>query len=276
MSRLPSKPVSSPIDDARAEGLIIGVGSAVVAGATVLGLYKLYQAYSDSTTYFKLSYFNGRGLAEVSRLLFAISGTDYEDHRFKDIPQPDGQNLRPEFNNMKENYPFGQVPVLQVGGKANGGDGIILSQSRAIERYLARKFGLLGANEIEAQLIDSVGETIRDARDAYYKVREKPEEKEKFFATTLPNSFKFLNRFAITHGAGSSTRNFPANTTSTFVGSKITLADVLFFNFLNNFDDQTAVSNALASFPALRNIREAVGNHPGVKKWVATRPVTPW
>ena len=30
----------------------------------------------------KLVYFNGRGLAETSRLLFAISGQTYEDFRY--------------------------------------------------------------------------------------------------------------------------------------------------------------------------------------------------
>ena len=30
----------------------------------------------------KLTYFNGRGLAETSRILFAISGEDYEDFRY--------------------------------------------------------------------------------------------------------------------------------------------------------------------------------------------------
>ena len=33
---------------------------------------------------YKLNYFNGKGLAEVSRLLFAYAGVEYEDNRFKD------------------------------------------------------------------------------------------------------------------------------------------------------------------------------------------------
>jgi len=31
---------------------------------------------------FKLNYFNGRGLAEISRLLFAVADVSYEDYRY--------------------------------------------------------------------------------------------------------------------------------------------------------------------------------------------------
>jgi hypothetical protein len=30
----------------------------------------------------KLTYFNGRGLAETSRLIFAAAGVDFEDNRY--------------------------------------------------------------------------------------------------------------------------------------------------------------------------------------------------
>lgn len=35
---------------------------------------------------FKLTYFNGRGRAEISRLIFAVAGAPYEDIRIKDWP----------------------------------------------------------------------------------------------------------------------------------------------------------------------------------------------
>jgi len=122
-------------------------------------------------------------LAEVSRYLFALSGVDYVDHRFTDVPSGEAQPKRPEFEQLKESLPFGQVPTLQVGGD----NGIVLSQSKAIDRYLARQFGFMGCNAIEAQLIDSLGEALRDARDAFMKVRDNAEEKPKFFTDTLPN-----------------------------------------------------------------------------------------
>ena len=40
---------------------------------------------------YKLSYFNGRGRAEVARMLFAVAGVKYEDHRI----QGDWDKIKP-------------------------------------------------------------------------------------------------------------------------------------------------------------------------------------
>jgi len=228
-------------------------------------LFKLYQYYSVRTTQYKLTYFNLRGLAEVSRYLFVLSGVDYIDNRFTDVPSTDGSSglKRPEFEANKESFPFGQVPVLQVGGD----NGYVLSQSRAIERYLAGQFGFMGCNAIQAQLIDSVGEAIRDARDAYYKVRENPTEKPKFFVDNLPRLFRYLNRFATLHGTSSDH--------STIVGNKLSLADVQLFHFCSFFDDQESINRALAPYPVLKNVRQSIASQPAIQKWIASRPNTP-
>ena len=51
-------------------------------------------------------------------------------------------------------------------------------QSKSIERYLARRVGLYGANELEAAQIDSFGEHLRDLKDLHGK------------AVTLPSPSK--------------------------------------------------------------------------------------
>jgi len=211
-----------------------------------------------------LTYFNGRGLAEVSRYLFVLKGVDYEDYRFPDVPIPGETGMkRPLFEANKESYPFGQVPVLQVGGEK----GVVLAQSKAIERYLAKEFGFMGCSAIEAQLIDSVGEAIRDFRDAYWKTREKPEEKTKFFAEVFPKALKYLNRFAMEHG----------NKNHTFVGNSISLADVQFFQALASFNvyhDDEFSEKIIVGYPALVAIRHNVATQPQIQKWIAERPVT--
>jgi len=217
------------------------------------------------TTQYKLVYFNGRGFAEVSRYLFALAGVDYIDQRFTDVPNPEDpkQPRRPEWDANKESYPFAQVPVLIIGGE----NGIVLSQSKAIERYLARQFGYMGSSELEQQLIETVGEAIRDLRDAFMKVRDSP-DKPKFFTDNLPKQCRYLNRFATQHGTSSDH--------STFVGSKLSLADVQLFHFLSIFDDQESVNRSLAPYPTLKAIRANVANQPAIQKWIATRPNTPF
>ena len=58
----------------------------------------------------KLAYFNGKGLAETSRLLFAATETPFEDFRYP-ISVIDGKYIRDEFTADKHTFPMGQVPV---------------------------------------------------------------------------------------------------------------------------------------------------------------------
>ena len=81
----------------------------------------------------KLVYFNLRGLAETSRLLFAINHQEYQDFRYnfsvKDLSKYDFE--KPEFDNDKSNglllKSMNKLPYLEV-------DGNVICQSKAIER----------------------------------------------------------------------------------------------------------------------------------------------
>ena len=50
---------------------------------------------------YKLYYFDARGRAELSRMLFALANVDYEDIRVDSD----------EWVNLKQEMPFGQLPV---------------------------------------------------------------------------------------------------------------------------------------------------------------------
>lgn len=57
--------------------------------------------------------------------------------------------------------PLGEMPVLEVDGKQ-------FHQSMSICRYLAKKVGLAGKNEVEDYEIDSVVDTVSDFRNSKY------------------------------------------------------------------------------------------------------------
>ena len=69
---------------------------------------------------YKLTYFDARGRAELSRLIFAAANVEYIDDRVDDWPAG------------KDQAPLGQMPYLTVDGS------IKIPQSIAIARYLAR------------------------------------------------------------------------------------------------------------------------------------------
>ena len=96
---------------------------------------------------YKLTYFNGRGRAELIRLVLAQAGVQYEDHR---IVGEDWKDLKPK-------TPFGTVPILEVDGKTLGG-------SIPIAVFLAQRHGLAGANDFEnaeiAGIMDCLGDLM--------------------------------------------------------------------------------------------------------------------
>jgi len=162
-------------------------------------------------TTFKLSYFNIRGLAEISRVLFAIGGQKYEDYRF---PFNTANFAHAEFDAVKSTFTFGTLPVLEV-------DGHVIAQSKAINRFLAKRFGLYSNDEFEAAAIDSIIYQVEDVRQKWFEARnkgandgEKKVSLETFFSKTLPSLAGLFENFLTKTGTGH------------FVGSKLTLADI--------------------------------------------------
>jgi len=201
---------------------------------------------------YTLSYFNGRGLAEISRLLFAAAGVEYKDVR-----------LGEEWAAKKGSTPWGQMPLLEVNGKTFG-------QSGAIQRFIARAHGLYGANDLEALAIDGVVESLLDARKGFQDARGIKDETEKkaaftkYFATSFP---EWAGKFTAALNHNNEGKGW-------FVGNKLSLADVCAYYTLVSVSD--AQPDALAAFPVLDAFTKRVAAVPGIAAWLVKRPVTAW
>jgi glutathione S-transferase len=221
----------------------------------------------------KLTYFNGRGLAETSRVLFAIAGESYEDFRYPltVLDWSIFKMIRDEFDNDKKEgklwRSMDKLPFLEV-------DGEVIFQSKTIERYLANKFQLMGSSPLEAAFIDTICETIRDFKDAYHKAHNAPAETKeteitKYFAETLPPLLLALNNIIKAKQEG------PNDIFA--VGNKISLADVVIFLFLTDFfDDKVSILRAYENCENLKTVVHNVGNLDSVKEWLFKRPQTPF
>lgn len=211
----------------------------------------------------KLVYFNVRGLAETSRMLFALANVEYEDFRYplEVVDMTTHQMVKDEFDKDKSDNKLlkslNKVPYLED-------DGEIIPQSKTIERYLANKFNMMGSSELEAAHIDSICESVRDFKDMYQKVRV-AEDKEKasseWFTTTLVEKLVLLEHLLGDNGFS--------------VGSETTLSDVVLYSFITNFfDNKDAAMNATLTSPKLRKIIERVSNIPEMIQWLENRPKT--
>jgi glutathione S-transferase len=97
----------------------------------------------------KLTYFQARGRAEPARLMLELAGAPYE----MEAVSLETWMGNPSYKEaILERTPFGQLPLLQDGA-------LTLCQSRAINRYVARKLGLYGDTIEQAARVDEVYET---------------------------------------------------------------------------------------------------------------------
>lgn len=116
----------------------------------------------------KLLYFDGRGVIELARIMMKVGGIPFEDHRFSIKIKDGGGFETPEFAAAKAAGDLAanmdRAPLLIVGNTKIG-------QSKAIERYVAHKCGLMGSNGEEAALIDCIAEHVRDIKEKWGKIR---------------------------------------------------------------------------------------------------------
>jgi len=211
---------------------------------------------------YKLTYFDIRGLAEVSRLVFKAAGVAFEDDRIAFEKKEDGSFFRGKWEDpaYKKSMPFHQVPVLTVNGKVQ------LAQSGAINRFLAKRFGLFGENDIDGAVVDGVGEQLADIRKTWYTDKQKDgaapgDNLKKFFDVHFPEQLDLLE--ANVRGNGH------------FVGNKLSLADIQFYYLTFVFGTENKdVEGLVNKHPKLKQIRDNVANNANIKKWVSERPQT--
>jgi len=220
----------------------------------------LDEATTTAKKKLKLSYFDLRDRGETSRYLLAIGGVEYEDHRYPFVfgTPGDWSTLKTdEFDAARKagtlDANLGRVPILEV-------DGLEIPQSKAIERYLGKAFGLMGSTDEEAALVDALGEHCRDVY-SLFMAAERGGKMDDFFATQLPDLLaKFEKAVVKANGNG-----------KFLTGDDLSLADVQLYVLLTNIVGDKA-KPAYAETPRLAAALSAVAVLPQVQQWEKDRP----
>jgi len=202
--------------------------------------------------HYKITYFPVRGLAEMSRLILEHAKQPYEDVRVD----------HEQWAKIKPNYPFGQLPVLEVDGKQ-------IAQSAAIARYLARQFKLAGKDDLEQAYVDSIADFQKDVGSKlqpYFAVvagraeGNKDELKKTVLIPTLEANMPIYEKLLKESGSGF------------FAKSGLTWVDFFVaegFNTMNKL-----VPDALAKYPFALEFVKKVHSVPQIKDYIAKRPDT--
>ena len=198
---------------------------------------------------YKLHYFNGRGRAELVRLIFAQAGVPYEDVRIELKKWPE----------IKPTMPFGKVPVLEVGGKH-------VAHSIVIARYLSEEFGLAGSNLLENSQVAGIAEAVNDLFEDLLKARiEKNEERK----AQMQKDYK---EKAVPFALAKFEALASTNKNGYLWGNKLTWADLAFFNWICMISHRAPA--ILDRFPSLKKLKETVETLPNIAKWLKERPET--
>lgn len=225
----------------------------------------------------KLTYFNGRGLAEVSRLLFAASKTEYTDYRYP-ITMLEWSRYKKvvheEFEQDKSDdklwRSMGKLPFLEIGND-------LIFHSKSIERFLAKRFLMMGKNSLEEAFINSVCDTIGDLKYEYQYIQLCSAEKKalatkEYFNKTLPICLNDLDRIISSKNMN---LDYIVELDTYVIGEQLSLADIVIFSFLADFfDDKSDVLKAYENCNTLKEIVKTVGNKECIKKWLVERPET--
>jgi len=125
----------------------------------------------------KLTYFDfdgGRG--EPARLALHIGGIAFEDHRIagKDWPA------------LRDKTPFLAMPTLEM-------DGLVVSQSNSINRYVGKLSGLYPKDDLQAFLCDEAMEAVEDISTRIAQTIGLPEDAKKKAREEL--AARYLTRY---------------------------------------------------------------------------------
>jgi glutathione S-transferase len=165
-----------------------------------------------------------------------------------------------EFQQLKETYPFGGLPVL----KTEHG---VISQSNAILVYIGKQTGLYPADRVAAARVDELLGFAEDVTNAIApSIRESDPEKkaamrEKLRTEAFPKYFGYLQRY---HASVGSPKYLTSN--------ELTVADLKFFavfNWISSGKLDGIPTDTLSAYPALSGVVAAVLENEAVKNHLA-------
>lgn len=189
-----------------------------------------------------LTYFRGRGRAETTRWMLAVTGTP-----FVNVPIDTPEQLAALRASGK--LPFDQMPLLEI-------DGRCLSQSSAMIRYLARGHDMYGQNNDDATWCDLVAGVVADFAETAMQAAFKPTAE--VVTRDLHDRFdKFGPRFEA---------RIKAQGSGFVAAASMTFADVVLAEALSNYLEWCP--DILAGTPLLGELYNRVTTQQGVASYL--------
>lgn len=205
----------------------------------------------------KLYYFDIKGRAEPIRLALQIGGIQFEDIRLD-------QN---QFQQMKSQFPFGQLPVLEVDGRR-------MSQTMAILGWAGHYAKLNpGSSDVWREgkvwevmnalqdVLGSIGISMRES-----DVNKRNTMREQMSKTELPQIFSSLDRLIDTN------KKELGGNGDFSCGNSLTTADLMLYclhDWLSSGVLDNIPTDILNKYSNITKVVTTVKNNQKVKEWYA-------
>ena len=134
----------------------------------------------------KLTYWDLKGRAEISRLILSYSGARFTDERLTEA----------QFNAIRSSLAYGQMHILNYKGQVIYQFNTIarymiivstmLISENTISRFLAHEYGLVGKSNVESAQCDEIVDAVSDLQNAMIKVFGDGAGVEKVLNTAWP------------------------------------------------------------------------------------------
>ncbi|GJJ76812.1 hypothetical protein EMPS_09171 [Entomortierella parvispora] len=223
---------------------------------TVASSEVLSKAATSHDSTYKVLYFGIHGRAEIIRNLLG-----YGDAKWEELPI--------DWPAQKTKTPFQCVPVVFE----TTADGTILelAEAQAIERYLAKKYHLMGKNAWEEHKVNEFFTSTDGAMLAFHSsvlrgpngpIENQVEGANKFYAEVLAKFVALHEAYLAKNGSNGH-----------YVGHQTTLADIKTSTFIDRLlllhpTGAHEVGISKDKTPNLWKVRETVHAHPSFKKWI--------
>ncbi|KAF9314643.1 hypothetical protein BG003_003980 [Podila horticola] len=200
---------------------------------------------------FVLHYFNYHGLGATIRALLCYGEVQWENQI---QPFPEWMEIRPT-------TPFGCIPILKE-TVVSTGEEFAIPESQAIERYLGRKFGLMGDTPREQTLNDIFYAQatilfVKYTETVLFTYDEVREKALTVFMQRLESWVKSCEVHLKENG-----------NTGHFVDNKTTLADIrtaALLDIMMALDTESVLSETAS--PGLWKLKESIDSHPTYAAW---------
>ncbi|XP_067933702.1 glutathione S-transferase 1-like isoform X1 [Watersipora subatra] len=192
----------------------------------------------------KLIYFDTKGRAEGTRLLFKLAGKDFIDCRL----------TKEEWAALKPSTPKGQLPVLEVDGK-------MICESNAIARYVARELNLYGSSNWEAAVVDMIAESCSGIGEkAFHALYAKTEEEKAEAAKSVTEVLQATDKLTAHIKKG-----------KFILGDKASLADTAVYSIIDLLQEHMKELK-MDEYPTISELVKNYTEIPAVADWLKTRP----